>query len=371
MGTGLSVPAPEKATNGFVGVYPSSAPSSVLVPASHRGKPPVRNAVQQPRRESGSSAPPPAPAPARRVSSGEAAAPAKRRSFLVSPTRVEGTDAPLSPLVPLELEKNTAPTEPPAEKPKRGKKSAQLTKALRQAVLLAQDRIKDKEKFKRDERHLVMQLYEMLGLYSDAMLTEPRPGLQECLVAYSFPPPSMSKFLNRALDIETYREILGEKEANSRMAENEGVLELEADPPVGSDCLLRKQLRRWGVSSETNTQASAFASSNQQGKTPEQVARLTAICKNNILFKPLDSRDRLTLFSALQEETFPRNTEIIVQGDEGDSYYVIETGTCEVVMEQKNGEDEEEEGEVCFTFIYFCQNPSTDPSRAGYRRLLR
>lgn len=51
--------------------------------------------------------------------------------------------------------------------------------------------------------------------------------------------------------------------------------------------------------------------------------------KNNFLFKQLDANSKKTVIAALQQKSFTKDTVIIKQGDEGDFFYIIETGTVD------------------------------------------
>lgn len=51
--------------------------------------------------------------------------------------------------------------------------------------------------------------------------------------------------------------------------------------------------------------------------------------KNNFLFKQLDANSKKTVIAALQQKSFAKDTVIIQQGDEGDFFYIIETGTVD------------------------------------------
>lgn len=68
----------------------------------------------------------------------------------------------------------------------------------------------------------------------------------------------------------------------------------------------------------------------------EQMARLNATIVRNFLFQHLDQDALRTIIFALEEKHFPKGTSIITQGDEGDFFYVVETGSVDyVVNDQK------------------------------------
>lgn len=63
--------------------------------------------------------------------------------------------------------------------------------------------------------------------------------------------------------------------------------------------------------------------------TPEQRSELAKTLSLNFLFQQLDSTSKSTVVSALIKKTFPKGTEIITQGDVGDYFYIIESGSVD------------------------------------------
>lgn len=61
----------------------------------------------------------------------------------------------------------------------------------------------------------------------------------------------------------------------------------------------------------------------------EQRAELAKTLSSNFLFQQLDANSKSTVLSALMKKLFESNTEIITQGDEGDYFYIIESGTVD------------------------------------------
>lgn len=51
--------------------------------------------------------------------------------------------------------------------------------------------------------------------------------------------------------------------------------------------------------------------------------------KNNFLFKQLDENSKKTVISALESKSLKKDSVIIKQGDEGDFFYIIESGTVD------------------------------------------
>lgn len=63
--------------------------------------------------------------------------------------------------------------------------------------------------------------------------------------------------------------------------------------------------------------------------TPEQRRDLSKTLSLNFLFQQLDAYSKSTVLSALIKKDFPASTEIITQGDVGDYFYIIESGTVD------------------------------------------
>lgn len=63
--------------------------------------------------------------------------------------------------------------------------------------------------------------------------------------------------------------------------------------------------------------------------TEEQRAELAKTLSLNFLFQQLDKKAKETVVAALQKKEYTRSTEIITQGDVGDYFYIIESGTVD------------------------------------------
>ncbi|KAK5693199.1 hypothetical protein LTR17_025221 [Elasticomyces elasticus] len=95
--------------------------------------------------------------------------------------------------------------------------------------------------------------------------------------------------------------------------------------------------RRTSVSAESLAPASAGDASNwtppSYPKTSEQISRLRAAVSHNFLFTHLSDDATHLVLSALQERKIPvPNLRIIVQGDAGDYFYVVESGNFAIYV---------------------------------------
>ncbi|KAL1961243.1 hypothetical protein VTO42DRAFT_3189 [Malbranchea cinnamomea] len=66
-------------------------------------------------------------------------------------------------------------------------------------------------------------------------------------------------------------------------------------------------------------------------KTPDQMARLRSAVSGNFLFSHLDEEQSQTVLNALVEKPVPaKDIKVIVQGDAGDFFYIVEQGHFDV-----------------------------------------
>ena len=94
--------------------------------------------------------------------------------------------------------------------------------------------------------------------------------------------------------------------------------------------------RRTSVSAESLAPSSADDSSwkvPNHPKTTEQQTRLRAAVAHNFLFSHLDDEQTTQVLGALQERKIPaKGLRVIVQGDTGDYFYVVESGTFDIFV---------------------------------------
>lgn len=72
-------------------------------------------------------------------------------------------------------------------------------------------------------------------------------------------------------------------------------------------------------------------------KTDQQRESINAAIANNFLFKCLDDDQRTHVIDAMEEKRVKKGDVVIQQGDEGDYYYVVESGTFDCFLEQSDG----------------------------------
>ncbi|KJY01774.1 camp-dependent protein kinase regulatory subunit [Zymoseptoria brevis] len=94
--------------------------------------------------------------------------------------------------------------------------------------------------------------------------------------------------------------------------------------------------RRTSVSAESLAPAAADDSSWKAPtypKTQDQISRLREAVSHNFLFSHLDDDQSAQVLGALQERKVPaKDVRVIVQGDAGDYFYVVESGSFDIYV---------------------------------------
>ncbi|KAK5164786.1 uncharacterized protein LTR77_009450 [Saxophila tyrrhenica] len=105
--------------------------------------------------------------------------------------------------------------------------------------------------------------------------------------------------------------------------------------------------RRTSVSAESLAPTSSDDTNwkaPQYPKTAEQISRLRSAVSHNFLFSHLDDEQTATVLGALQERKMPsKDMRVITQGEEGDYFYVVESGQFDIYV-SKTGHVEAGEG---------------------------
>ena len=98
--------------------------------------------------------------------------------------------------------------------------------------------------------------------------------------------------------------------------------------------------RRTGVSAES-TQSMAASSAEKPtaqktDKSDEQKARISKAIDGNLLFEGIMGAQLEELFGLMFEKTVEGGTNVITQGEEGDNFYVMDSGACDVIVNGNN-----------------------------------
>eukprot|EP00128_Syssomonas_multiformis_P017607 Colp12_sorted_trinity150504_noHs@20802 len=100
-----------------------------------------------------------------------------------------------------------------------------------------------------------------------------------------------------------------------------------------------KKDRRCSVSAESMTpgeQQEVVTEKIVIPKPEEAYTRIARATQGNLLFRNLDAEQRKEVFDAMFERKVEAGEVVIQQGDEGDNFYVIDSGLFEVFVKQPN-----------------------------------
>ncbi|KAL0487435.1 cAMP-dependent protein kinase type I regulatory subunit [Acrasis kona] len=70
-------------------------------------------------------------------------------------------------------------------------------------------------------------------------------------------------------------------------------------------------------------------------KTESERVQLTAAIDKCSVFKHLENEDKKVVFDAMAEKNVEKGDVIIQQGDEGDLFYVVDSGDCDIIINDK------------------------------------
>ena len=114
----------------------------------------------------------------------------------------------------------------------------------------------------------------------------------------------------------------------------------------------KHQTRRASVSAESMTPQNSKWTKVVIPKTDAQKNRINNCIKNNFLFRHLEEEQRRIVMDAMFEKQVKKGDTVIKQGDEGDYFYVVETGIYEIWKSMDGGPekklDKEIKGEASF-----------------------
>merc|ERR1711991_1026649 len=81
-----------------------------------------------------------------------------------------------------------------------------------------------------------------------------------------------------------------------------------------------------------------------EGATPRKdkatLKRLEESVKSHVMFSHLDIDEREVVFHSMRPIKFEKGETIIQQGDDGDDFYVVDEGECDIFVQKATGEQE-------------------------------
>ncbi|XP_014065102.1 cAMP-dependent protein kinase type I-alpha regulatory subunit isoform X1 [Salmo salar] len=153
--------------------------------------------------------------------------------------------------------------------------------------------------------------------------------LKDCIVQLCTSRPDrpmafLREYFER-LEKEEAKQILNQQKASSRSDSRDE----EVSPPMNP--VVKGRRRRGAISAEVYTEEDA--ASYVRKVIPKDYKTMAALAKaieKNVLFSHLDDNERSDIFDAMFSVTYIAGETIIMQGDEGDNFYVIDQGETDV-----------------------------------------
>eukprot|EP00010_Vexillifera_abyssalis_P006151 CAMPEP_0201552750 /NCGR_PEP_ID=MMETSP0173_2-20130828/17318_1 /ASSEMBLY_ACC=CAM_ASM_000268 /TAXON_ID=218659 /ORGANISM="Vexillifera sp., Strain DIVA3 564/2" /LENGTH=311 /DNA_ID=CAMNT_0047963287 /DNA_START=33 /DNA_END=968 /DNA_ORIENTATION=+ len=92
---------------------------------------------------------------------------------------------------------------------------------------------------------------------------------------------------------------------------------------------VRKRGRRRAISAASPQSGNTKFTPKVVKKSDADVQRLKEAIEHSILFKHLSDDDRKLMIDAISEQKYKKGDVVIQQGDEGDNFYIVDSGVCD------------------------------------------
>ncbi|KAK9709566.1 hypothetical protein K7432_008929 [Basidiobolus ranarum] len=169
----------------------------------------------------------------------------------------------------------------------------------------------------------------------DVYLSSHEEILEEATETHDNIPDAPPQELEEAMADDELEEV-EIKAMESDEEDNDSDIIIYDDPPMPA---AYSRGRRTSVSAESMTPTSDGTYEKVYiSKTIEQRQRIEVSLANNFLYKNLDEEQRRDVIDAMAEKRVSNHDSIIKQGEVGDYFYVVETGSFDVFV-AKNNED--------------------------------
>nr|CBN81244.1 cAMP-dependent protein kinase type I-alpha regulatory subunit [Dicentrarchus labrax] len=156
--------------------------------------------------------------------------------------------------------------------------------------------------------------------------------LKDCIVQLCTSRPDrpmafLREYFER-LEKEEAKQIQNQQKASSSRSDSR---DEEVSPPMNP--VVKGRRRRGAFSAEVYTEEDA--ASYVRKVIPKDYKTMAALAKaieKNVLFSHLDDNERSDIFDAMFPVTYIAGETVILQGDEGDNFYVIDQGEMDVYV---------------------------------------
>uniref|UniRef100_A0A8C7RSS4 cAMP-dependent protein kinase type I-alpha regulatory subunit n=1 Tax=Oncorhynchus mykiss TaxID=8022 RepID=A0A8C7RSS4_ONCMY len=191
--------------------------------------------------------------------------------------------------------------------------------AEQEHIVMASSSTSSEEERSLRECELYVQKHNIQQLLKDCIV-------QLCTSRPDRPMAFLREYFER-LEKEEAKQILNQQKASSRSDSRDE----EVSPPMNP--VVKGRRRRGAISAEVYTEEDA--ASYVRKVIPKDYKTMAALAKaieKNVLFSHLDDNERSDIFDAMFSVTYIAGETIIMQGDEGDNFYVIDQGETDVYV---------------------------------------
>ncbi|KAJ1129431.1 hypothetical protein NDU88_007801 [Pleurodeles waltl] len=158
--------------------------------------------------------------------------------------------------------------------------------------------------------------------------------LKDCIVHLCTSKPDkplafLKEHFERLEKEEAAKQSLNQQKSGSRSDSRED----EISPPPPMNPVVKGRRRRGAISAEVYTEEDA--ASYVRKVIPKDYKTMAALAKaieKNVLFVHLDDNERSDIFDAMFSVIYIAGETVILQGDEGDNFYVIDQGEMDVYV---------------------------------------
>lgn len=119
------------------------------------------------------------------------------------------------------------------------------------------------------------------------------------------------------------------------VAEGSAAGNKQSDSPLRSVAKKKTEPKRAAISAEATTEAHASHILHEYTKSDTQREMLMSGCKASPIFASMDSAELEKAVAVMFERRCKPGEHVIVQGDDGDNMYMVESGEYAVILKQK------------------------------------